>query len=208
VSMKAHKPGSVKPQSIVGVHFLVLIALAGSMACSAATASADKKPGACPMTAEQPLAFWFGRWEVYSAGKLDGHSSIESTLQGCAVVEHWDDVSGFKGMSLFYFEPHVRQWKQVWVTDHAFSPGGLKEKALVYSTADLVRFQGTVWVASDRMVIDRTTLRKLDGGTLSQVIEYSKDGGATWIKTYDAVYRPAATDDLDHRFRIPVALAQ
>jgi len=186
----------VNTQSIVGTYFLVLIALASSLACSATT-SADKKAGACPTTGEQPLAFWLGRWDVYADGKLDGHSFIESTLQDCAVVEHWDDVSGFKGMSLFYFEPHIHQWKQVWVTDHALSPGGLKEKALVFSTADLVRFQGTVWVAPDRMVIDRTTLRKLDDGTLSQVIEYSKDGGSTWMKSYDAAYRPAAADHLD-----------
>jgi hypothetical protein len=147
-------------------------------------------PSACSATTEQPLAFWFGHWEAFADDKLDGHSFIERTLGGCAVLEHWYDVSGFEGMSLFYFEPHLRQWKQVWVTDHALTPGGLKEKTMIYSSADLVRFQGTVWVTPDRSILDRTTLHKLDGGDVSQIIEYSKDGGATWIKTYDAIYRP------------------
>lgn len=139
-----------------------------------------------------PLAFWLGRWDVYVDGKLDGHNVIESALHDCEVIEHWDDVSGMQGMSLFYFEPHAHQWKQVWVTDRTFSPGGVKEKALVYSSPDEVRFQGTVWLDSERMILDRTTLRKLDHGLVSQLIEYSKDGGSTWIKSYDAIYRPAA----------------
>jgi hypothetical protein len=41
------------------------------------------------------------------------------------------------------------------------------------------------------MLLDRTTLRRLDDGSVSQVIEHSSDGGTTWIKAYDAVYRRA-----------------
>lgn len=155
---------------------------------------ATKMSGACPAAADQPLAFWFGRWEVFAEGKLDGHSYIESTLQGCTVLEHWDDVSGLQGMSVFYFEPHIRQWKQVWITDRAFAPGGLKEKAMISSTSELARFQGSIWVTPDRMILDRTTLHKLEGGRVSQVIEYSKDGGTTWTKSYDAIYRHVAGD--------------
>jgi hypothetical protein len=63
---------------------------------------------------------------------------------------------------------------------------------MIFSSADSVRFQGAIWVAPDRMVLDRTTLRKLDRGRVSQTIEYSKDGGTTWTASYDAIYRPAA----------------
>ena len=87
-----------------------------------------------------PLAFWLGHWDVYAEGKLDGHSYIESALDGCAVIEHWDDVSKMHGMSLFYFEPHTAQWKQVWVTDHATVPGGLKEKTMIFAESGQVRF--------------------------------------------------------------------
>ncbi|HEY2394522.1 MAG TPA: hypothetical protein VGH81_00905 [Rudaea sp.] len=162
------------------------LAIAEHDAVSAAAA------GACPAPPDQPLAFWFGHWDVYAQEKLDGRNFVESTLGGCAVIEHWDDASGFKGMSVFYFEPHAHQWKQVWITDHAFAPGGLKEKTMIFSSADSVRFQGAIWVAPDRMVLDRTTLRKLDRGRVSQTIEYSKDGGTTWTASYDAIYRPAA----------------
>lgn len=166
-------------------------------ACSAADAAppagVNKPAGACAAADTQPLAFWFGHWDVYSNGKLDGHDFVESTLDGCAILEHWDDVSGFKGMSVFYFEPHTHQWKQIWVTDHALAPGGLKEKTLIFASAGLARFQGTVWATPERRVLDRTTLQKLDNGSVNQLIEHSKDGGTTWTKAYDAVYRRAAT---------------
>jgi hypothetical protein len=98
-------------------------------------------------------------------------------------------------MSLFYFEPHEQQWKLVWVTDHALDIGGTKEKAMLTATDDAVRFQGSVWVAPDRAILDRTTLKKLPDGSVSQIIEISRDGGATWQKNYDAVYRRASKSE-------------
>jgi len=141
--------------------------------------------------APQPLAFWFGHWDVYAEGKLDGRNFIERTLDGCAVIEQWDDVSGMRGISLFYFDAHAQQWKQVWVTDHALQPGGMKEKQLISATPDEVRFQGTVWVSAQRAVLDRTSLHRRSADEVSQVIEYSTDGGRTWTRSYDAVYRRA-----------------
>jgi len=173
------------------------LAAAALLACTlaagyaATSPDAAPQPGGCPAAAGQPLGFWLGNWDVYAGEKLDGHDVVESALNGCAVIERWHDASGFDGMSLFWFEPHSRQWKQVWVTDHALAPGGLKEKFLLFAGPDSVRFQGTVWVGPDRMILDRTTLRRLDGGRVGQLIEYSKDGGTTWVIAYEAVYRRA-----------------
>jgi hypothetical protein len=170
----------------------LLLAATLAACVPAAARAADPPPaGACPAPSSQPLAFWLGDWDVYADGKLDGHDTIEAQLNGCAIIEHWTDATGYNGMSVFYFEPHGRQWKQVWVTDHALAPGGLKEKVLLASTPDSTRFQGSVWVSADRMVLDRTTLTRLRDGRVSQLIEYSKDGGTTWKTAYDAVYRRA-----------------
>jgi len=172
------------------MRLLVLLLI---IACANAAHATEAAPtGAC---AASPLAFWLGRWDVYVGEQLDGHNFIESTLDGCAIVEHWDDVTGYKGLSLFYLEPHAQIWKQVWLTDHARVPGGTKEKILIHSGPDFVRFQGMVWPAPDRIVLDRTTLRKLDDGRVSQVIERSSDGGNTWTVGYDAVYRRATAAD-------------
>jgi hypothetical protein len=64
-------------------------------------------------------------------------------LQGCAVIEEWQDARGMRGQSLFYVEPTLRQWKQVWVTEAAQRVGGVKEKQLIASSpGGGVRFQG------------------------------------------------------------------
>ena len=64
--------------------------------CWAATAPAAEPEPKCA-DAKQPMAFWIGDWDVYVDGKIDGHNLIESTLAGCALLEHWDDSSGYKG---------------------------------------------------------------------------------------------------------------
>jgi hypothetical protein len=152
---------------------------------------ADSPPARdCPREANQPLTFWLGQWDVYAGDHLEGHSAIESILGGCAIVEHWREPTGAEAFELFYFEPHSHLWKQVLVSDQAMKPGGLKERTLIYASPDTVRFQGTLWPAPDRQVLDRSTVRKLDGGRLGQIIEQSKDGGQTWIPVFDAVYRP------------------
>jgi hypothetical protein len=160
-----------------------------------AYSSADEKQVTttdCEKSAGQPLKFWSGRWNVFVDGKLDGKSFIEPTLKGCAVLEHWDDESGYKGMSLFYFEPHDRTWKQVWVTEQAMSPSGVKEKELREFGPDYARFEGTVWAASGEEKRDRTTLTRLNTGEVTQIVEVSADDGKTWRKVYDATYRRSA----------------
>jgi hypothetical protein len=153
------------------------------------TATAPDRSSATCATSPQPLSFWLGHWKVFVDGKLDGRNFVERVLDGCAVIEHWDDSSGMKGLSLFYFEPHAAQWKQIWVTDEALQPGGQKEKTMIFAATGLVRFQGVVWATPNRTVLDRTTLRKISDSEVSQLIEHSSDGGSTWTKSYDAIYR-------------------
>jgi hypothetical protein len=82
----------------------------------------------------------------------------------------------------------------VWVTDQATLPFGTKEKRLVgWGPGGQVRFQGELGPTDQRdvVVLDRTTLSPLPNREVRQVIEQSKDGGTTWVVTFDAIYRPA-----------------
>jgi len=135
------------------------------------------------------LDFWLGRWAVYVGDTLVGTNLISKVLQGCAVVEEWQDVHGGRGQSLFYVEPNQRQWKQVWVTEAAQRPGGVKEKHLIARFADGgVRFQGELRFPDGHLVLDRTTLTPSSSGAVRQVIERSTDGGSTWQPVFDAWY--------------------
>ena len=119
-----------------------------------------------------------------------GTNRISRILQGCAVTEEWQDTHGTPGQSLFYVEPSLHQWKQVWVTGAARRLGGLKEKHLIARlTGGGVRFQGELRGEDGRTILDRTTLTPMPGGEVRQLIEISADGGITWQATFDGRYR-------------------
>ncbi len=131
------------------------------------------------------MDFWLGSWVAFAEGKKDGTDRIEKTLNGCALMENWDDVDGHQGKSLFYYNPVTGKRKQVWVTD----AGPLKEKLEVDAPGKgSVRFQGEIPMRDGGTILDRTTLTPLPGDRVHQVIEQSHDGGKTWEVGYDATY--------------------
>jgi len=134
---------------------------------------------------DHSLDFWLGSWDVYVGTELNGTDLVEKVVGGFAVIENWKEPSGSTGKSLFYFMPSQGKWKQVWVTD----VGVYKEK---YSEPfeNGIRFAGTVFLPDGRKVKDRTTLTKLPGGEVRQVIEFTKDG-QHWQTSFDAVYKKA-----------------
>ena len=152
--------------------------------------SAQALPGCTSDSTYAALDFWVGSWRVYVGDRVVGTNRLSKVLQGCAVVEEWQDARGGRGQSLFYVEPTRGQWKQIWVTDEAHRPGGVKEKQLVARLpGGGLRFQGTVDHGDGGLVLDRTTLSPLRGGDVRQLIEVSRDGGTTWKTTFDARYR-------------------
>jgi hypothetical protein len=137
------------------------------------------------------LDFWLGDWEVQTndTHQRDGHDTVERVLQGAAIVERWSDADGSEGRSWFYYQRAEKRWKQVWVTDG----GGVKEKEMLAPLANgAVRFRGKATRPDGKQVLDQTTLTPQTGGTVRQVIEVSRDGGATWKSVYDATYRRGA----------------
>jgi len=136
------------------------------------------------------LDFWIGEWNVYVGEDLAGSNRIEKALDGCAVFEHWSASDGSEGKSLFFVD-YDGHWVQVWVSEQAMSPGGVKEKVMVDDPPEgSVRFQGVIRHPTAEPWLDRTTLTPLESGDVRQLIEVSQDGGETWNPTFDAVYRP------------------
>jgi len=140
-------------------HFLAALLLT-------ATAQAGAACGDEPRL--HALDFWLGRWNVTAGGGPSGSNEIDAILGGCAVAEHWLDVQGNAGLSLFWFDRNADRWKQVWVTAQALESGGAKEKMEVR---------------------DLTTLTREAPDRVRQLIEISKDGGRSWLAVFDAEYR-------------------
>src|SRR5262249_9007136 len=126
---------------------------------SPATAAAPT-PSPCDSDAVyHVLDFWLGDWTVLAEDHEVGTNRVEEMLAGCAVAEQWRDAMGGRGDSLFFVQPSTQRWKQVWVTESATAPGGLKEKQLVARYPEGgTRFQGEITLADGRVILDRTTL--------------------------------------------------
>jgi len=145
-----------------------------------------------PSCADRPeftwLDFWVGEWRVLTGGQQIGTNRIRKILDGCAVTEEWTDARGGAGFSLFYVSPDAGGWRQVWVTNTALGPGGVKEKRLAARLRDGgVRFEGRIR-SGEHVVLDRTTLRPLEDGRVRQTIERSSDGGTSWTTGFEAIY--------------------
>lgn len=150
----------------------------------------DDPPAQCgELDIYHTLDFWVGEWDVYVGDELVGSNRIEKILSDCAVLEHWRGEGGGEGKSLF-FVTNDGTWKQVWVTEWATRPGGVKEKTFqAMDTPGTVRFQGRIPLPDGGSYLDRTTLTRLASGEVRQVIETSTDEGRTWTAGFDAVYR-------------------
>lgn len=154
-----------------------------------ALADDDAPPQCSELDSYHTLDFWVGEWDVYADGELVGSNRIEKILSGCAVLEHWRGKGGGEGKSLF-FVAGDGTWKQIWVTEWATRPGGVKEKS--FQATDVpgtVRFQGRIPLPEGGSYLDRTTLTRLPSGEVRQVIETSTDEGRTWTAGFDAIYR-------------------
>jgi sugar lactone lactonase YvrE len=155
---------------------------------------AGGEAGGVPSCESQPvysrLDFWVGDWEVFVGAQKVGDDRVAKTLNGCAITESWTASNGGQGFSLFYVDPAESRWKQAWVTGRALAPGGVKEKRLIETLpGGGVRFEGAVRDTTGQEWLDRTTLVPQPDGSVGQRIEVSKDDGATWEPTFDAVYR-------------------
>jgi ketosteroid isomerase-like protein len=141
------------------------------------------------------LDFWVGKWDVLQGEQIVGTSTIEKTLNGCALFEHWRDAEGGKGTSLFYYDRGAARWKQVWTTEQALAVGGTKEKAeqVEFTSSGWIRFQGQYrGKDSGTTITDRTTLTREKDAAVRQLIEISTDDGHTWRTIFDALYRGPA----------------
>jgi hypothetical protein len=136
------------------------------------------------------LDFWVGTWKVTAAGAIDGHNRIERTLDGCALIENWEGTTaGDVGKSLFTYDARSHRWAQIWVRPDTTPAGGIVHADLVAIDAGgAAHFDDTTFGPKGLALLQRTTLAPLKDGTVRQLIEQSRDGGATWAAAYDALY--------------------
>lgn len=133
----------------------------------------------------QDFDFWIGEWEVHLAnGTRAGSNVIKSIERGCALSEHWTNVSGGTGMSINYLDQASDEWVQVWNAEggsQIIVRGGLTDEGMA--------MEGYISdVASGSTAPFRALWTPLPDGRVRQYFEQSNDGGATWVPWFEGFY--------------------
>lgn len=131
--------------------------------------------------------FWLGEWDVYQTSDLrikTGFNHITRKAGDCIILESWESVGPHRGMSLNYFDPVAKSWKQKWVGSSQditeFYDGKFENNAMQFKW-DAPNPNGSISPG-------RLTFTNLAPGRVRQHSEQSSDGGKTWQTVYDFTY--------------------
>ena len=169
---------------------IALIGIGVVFAPSIATVPPARPPRQGPLRCGDPafrqFDFWIGEWEVSGIrGTLVGSSRITSILDGCALREEYEGVSGYRGTSYNGYDRGRRQWHQTWVDNRGLLlrlDGEFDGKHMVLIGMRLDEKRDTVW--------DRIAWEALPAGGVRQLWEHGSSPGGPWTVVFDGTYRP------------------
>jgi hypothetical protein len=156
------------------------------MLLSVSVAAQQQKTPPCSEPEARQFDFWVGDWEVHANGKVAGHNHISKIHGNCTLLEEYSAAeSAYEGKSFNYYDPTDGLWHQVWVDN-----SGLR-LSLSGSFGDgHMQLSGSRTNPKGEKVTDRITWTPSADGSVRQLWETSKDGGATWQVAFDGLYRP------------------
>lgn len=131
--------------------------------------------------------FWLGDWDVYATQNptfKTGFNRIVRAAEGCVIVENWEAVGPHTGMSINYFDPYDKKWKQKWAGSgqdiQDFFDGEYVDNAMRFKfigrNPDGTTFNG------------RLTFTNMEPGKVRQHSERTDVDGKTWQTIYDFTY--------------------
>ena len=164
---------------------LLVIGASSDISSAEAPAAAPVAPPVqdCRSAAHRQLDFKIGEFDVTGMeGAKAGVSRVESLLDGCLLVEHWQGaLSGF-GKAFFYYDRDGRRWHTTYVTDDG--------EALVFEgvfEGDALVFRGEGKVSAFEG-LHRMAWSPAPNGGVKQLWELSADGGGTWKTIHIGYY--------------------
>lgn len=129
------------------------------------------------------LDFWVGEWEVRAGEEFAGVNRIEKVHNGAVIVENWTGASGATGISLNFYDPTIKKWRQTYVANDRTiwdMSGEYRDKAM--------RFEGTVTDGDGIVKMTRVTFFNEGPERVRHTEDNSTDGGSSWTNVWDAVY--------------------
>jgi hypothetical protein len=141
-------------------------------------------------TVEQFKAFdfWIGKWSVTANGsdQVQGHNTITQIMDGCALLEEWENIQGGKGISTNHFNPITKEWRQLWISGGGGGysidyTGGLKDGSM--------KMEGEIYYYSNKSKLPfRGTWTPNEDGTVRQFFEQYNPETKAWDVWFDGIY--------------------
>lgn len=155
------------------------------MVAPAILAAQQQPPPTCAGEEHRQFDFWVGTWDVFNPeGRKVGTNQITLELNGCALHESWQSLSGpHRGHSYNIYDRTTDRWHQTWVDNTGLLlqlDGGLAEGRMV--------LEGTTRGSDGGETANRITWSRQEDGTVRQLWEVSDDGGDTWSVAFDGRY--------------------
>jgi hypothetical protein len=168
---------------------LALPAIAWTQVSTASgTPAQAAKRAPCADARHHRFDFWIGEWTVTNpAGKVAGHSRIQSILDGCAVMETWSGSGGSNGNSFNIYNATLDRWEQYWVDNggsRLVLNGNLVSGAMVLEGRQDQPDPKTGIIRRERI-----TWTPNADGSVRQHWESSVDNGESWQTGFDGLYR-------------------
>jgi hypothetical protein len=160
----------------------LLFVLASSISAASPAASPS-----CSSDEHRQFDFWAGDWDAYALDedeKLVARARVEVILDGCALLEVYDQLDGLRGQSFSIYDAPRRVWHQSWVTNRGkllLLDGRFQEGRMVLT--------GTDRRSDGRAPLIRGAWKKVEKG-VRETAETSDDNGRTWKPLFDILFKP------------------
>lgn len=172
-----------------------LAGLRGESAFQQTLATAARAIAPCQDDAQnRQFDFWAGEWDVFDkkSGAKVGTSRVDTTLDGCLLIENWEGSVGGTGKSFNAVNPATGKWQQYWVASNG--------TVTLYDgefTAGAMRYVGSSTSRGRPASHVRLTFTPLPDGTVEQHGEVESPSTGAWTTQYDFIYKrkPKAAGD-------------
>jgi hypothetical protein len=148
-------------------------------------APAPQSPS-CASPEHRQFEFWAGDWDSYDVEDdktPSAHVRVDAILGGCALHERYEGTNGFVGESFSIYDASRKLWHQSWVTNRGellVIEGRFQDGRMTLEGAS---------VGSDGKPTTVRGVWKPENGLVREWAERSADGGKTWTKWFDIVFR-------------------
>ncbi len=140
----------------------------------------------CATGEHRQFDFWTGDWDAYGldeGNKLVARARVDVILDGCALLEVYEQLDGLTGQSLSIYDASRGTWHQTWVTNRGkllTLEGRFQDGRMTLTGADRS--------ADGRPILIRGVWKRAEAG-VRETAETSEDGGKSWKPLFDILFR-------------------